>query len=381
MSHSERAHALLSASGAKRWLNCTPSALLEERYPQAQSKFAEEGTRAHEIAEVSIKAFLDGKKEPKWKDDDKRIREELENYIEAIEELVNKLRKERSAISVLLEARLDFSGYVPGGFGTGDVLIVADKTLHVIDLKFGKGVKVDATDNPQLRLYGLGAFTMLDDLFDIDRVVTMIMQPRLDHVSEEDMSIVELLNWGESIKPIAKKAFDGGGEQTPGDHCQFCRAAGECRALADLSLSLLEIEDPDVLSLQEIGEVLNKVDVVATWVKTFKEHALRLVMCGDKIPGYKLVEGKSNRKYGDEGLVISALKNAGYEDALIFEKKLYGITAMEKVLGKKAFGEVLKDLVVKPAGAPTLAAETDKRPEYIIHETLLNDMEIPEEGE
>lgn len=379
--HADRAHARLSASGAKRWMACTPSARLETKFPSVDTTYSLEGTRAHEIAEQCLKSFLDGKQaKVNYEGEDARIYDEVLPYIERIKELYAECKQRSKSTVLFLETRLDFSEYVPEGFGTGDVILLEDDTLHIIDLKFGKGVRVDAENNPQLRLYGLGAIGAFDDLYDFKNVAMHIEQPRLDHSSEEVLTKDELLAWGETVKPIAKEAFNGTGEFKAGEHCKFCKASGCCKALADFSLEVINkgALDPQLVNVVELGGILEKIPIVEHWIKAVKEHSIQQALAGEYIPGWKLVEGRSLRKYTNDAEVINALHEAGYEDAIIFEKKLYGITAMEKNLGKKKFGEVLGELVFKPQGAPTLAPESDKRPVFQPKQALIDSIEVPE---
>lgn len=381
INHAGREHAILSASGAKRWMACTPSARLEEKFPSTDTAYTLEGTRAHEIAEQQLRMFLDGKKKKvKYEGDDARIFDEVLPYVERIKELYAECRKRSESTVMFLETQLDFSEYVPDGFGTGDVILLEDETLHIIDLKFGKGVRVDAENNPQLHLYGLGAINAFDDLYDFKTVAMHIEQPRLSHSSEEVLAKDELLKWGNDLKPIAQKAYKGEGEFHPGEHCKFCKASGCCKALADYSLEIIDkdVLDPQLVNTVELGSILEKIPTVEHWIKAIKEHSINQVLAGKYIPGWKLVEGRSLRKYTNDIDVINALHNAGYEDAVIFEKKLYGITAMEKNLGKKKFGEVLGRLIYKPEGAPTLAPESDKRPEFKPQQSLIDGIEVPE---
>lgn len=379
--HASRGHAVLSASGAKRWMSCTPSARLEEKFPSTNTVYSLEGTRAHEISEEQLRLFLEGKKKKvKYKDDDLRIYDEVLPYIERIKELYAECKKRSESTVMFLETRLDFSNYVPDGFGTGDVILLEDDTLHIIDLKFGKGVRVDAENNPQLRLYGLGAINAFDDLYDFKSVAMHIEQPRLNHSSEEVLTKEELLKWGDDLKPIAQEAYNGDGEFHPGEHCKFCKASGCCKALADYSLEIIDkdVLDPQLVNTVELGPILEKIPTIEHWIKAIKEHSINQVLSGEYIPGWKLVEGRSLRKYTNDVDVINALHEAGYEDALIFEKKLYGISTMEKNLGKKKFGEVLGDYIYKPEGAPTLAPESDKRPEFKPQQALIDSIEVPE---
>lgn len=369
-------HARLSASGAKRWMSCTPSVRLEEGFQDTSSTYAEEGTFAHALAELMINYNLKNIKKAefnkqfnKLKENEfynKELHEYVEGYVNMVWEFVNEYKGKCVSVVVLTEQRLDFSEYVPDGFGTGDVVIIADYVVHVIDLKFGKGVGVSAIDNPQLRLYGLGAIANFGMIYDINYVKMTIIQPRIENISSEELSIDQLVQWGEEVvKPLAELAMKGDGDFRVGDHCKFCKARKTCRARAEANLELtkLEFAIPELLGDEEIGEVLRKAEQLIAWVGDIQEYALEEAVNGKKFDGWKLVEGRSNRKYSDEVAVADKLKGAGYDEAALYEKKLYGITAMEKIVGKKSFGELLGELIIKPQGKPVLVDESDKRPE------------------
>lgn len=348
-----RKHAILSASGAHRWLKCPPSARLEEHFPDEPSPYAEEGTKAHKLAEGIL---LDKIDEPA-PDEMNEMFEHVSRYVEVV------LEKLIPGADLYVEQRLDFSPWVPEGFGTGDAVIVSDDVLEIIDLKYGKGVQVDAEGNPQLRLYALGAYNQFGMIYNFDRVRMTIVQPRLDHVSTEKLSLKELLQWGEEIKPIAQKAFKGEGEFNPGPHCRFCRARRSCRARAEyhLELARYEFKEPDLLDAKEIAEILKQAEDLAAWAKEIKEHALTLAFRdGVKIPGFKVVEGRSTRKITDDAELAKRLEAEGYDP---YKKVMKTLTELEKTVGKKRFAELADGLIVKPPGKPTLVEETDKRPE------------------
>jgi len=265
--------------------------------------------------------------------------------------------------TVLLEQRLDFSPWVPEGFGTGDAVIITDNRLEIVDLKYGKGVPVSAECNPQLRLYALGAINEFGMLYDFKTVRTTIVQPRLDNISSEELAVEELLQWGETVKPIAWQAFTGKGDFHAGDHCRFCRARYTCRARAEANLELAkyDFQEPEALTVEEIGEILYKAEELQQWVKDIKEYALiQAYQHGVKFPGWKVVEGRSVRKITDEEAVAERLRREGYEP---YKQVLYTLTEFEKMIGKKRFNEIAGDLIEKPAGKPTLVPESDKRPE------------------
>jgi hypothetical protein len=348
---------------------CPPSVKLEAGFPDTGSEYAAEGTQAHDLAERWIQLKLKGpppitKGRQTYPQD---MQDCIDEYTDWVVEFYNRIRHECEDAILLTERRLDFSKWVPGGFGTGDVVIIADGTIHIIDLKYGKGVPVSADHNPQLMLYGLGAITAYDLVYEFDKVDLIINQPRLDSISVYSTTVEELLTWGEEVvKPAAKMAMKGEGDQTPGEHCRFCKAAPVCRARASEAARLAaeDFGEPETLTDEEIADMLGKLDRIVDYCGRLKEYTLAEALRGKKWNGYKVVEGKSCRKYGDELAVAEKLKEAGYEEASFYEKKLLGITAMEKMLGKKEFNEVLGSLVVKPAGAPVLVPADDKRPEY-----------------
>ncbi len=360
-------HALLSASSSKRWLNCAPSARLEEQFGREDAgPYAEEGTAAHALAEHKVKKCLRRRsKRPVSDYQCDEMEECTDEYASYVMEQVELAKQDCKDPVVLIEQRLDYSAYVPEGFGTGDLLIVADKTLTVIDLKYGKGVAVDAEWNPQMMLYGLGALELFDAIYDIDTVRMTIYQPRLGSVSTWEISVSDLMAWVETeLKPKAQLAIHGEGEFHCGSWCRFCKAKNTCRARAEeyLRLAQMEFKPPALLSDEEIAEVLKVADELAKWSADVYAFATdEAITYGKKWTGFKLVEGRSNRKYTDEEEVAEAAKAAGYTD--IYKKSLVGITEMEKLMGKKKFAEVLGKLVYKPQGKITLVTESDKRQE------------------
>lgn len=370
--HAERAHALLSASGAVRWLACPPSARLEDEIEDVSSGPALEGTFAHELAEVELRKALGEKaRRPRGYAESPYYAPEMEGYLtEYVTAVMERIAAHRAVSPdalILIEDRLDFGLWVPEGFGTGDVVIVSDLAIEVIDLKYGKGVRVDAPNNPQLRLYGLAALHAYDQFFDADQVIMTIIQPRLDHISSETLEASELLRWAdEYVAPRARLAFEGKGEFSAGDHCRFCKISASCKARAEANLELAQYEfaEPATLSPEELADILGRADELVKWANDVKGYALEQVRDhGATIPGWKLVEGRSNRQYADEAKAAEALIEAGYEPDQIYRPKaLNTITAIEKLMGKKRFLEVLGECVIKPQGQPTLVPETDKRP-------------------
>ncbi len=377
INHKERAHALLSASGASRWIACPPSALLEDELPDSESTFAMEGTLAHEACEILLrqelgrlpkrevtKALNALKKHELWNDE---ILEHAGYYVEYV------INKAKDAEDILIEQRLDFSKYVPEGFGTGDCVILREGVLTVVDFKYGKGVEVSAVENTQMKLYALGAIEMYSFLYEFERVETVIYQPRLNNVSEWEQDVVSVEAWGETIvKPRADMAINGEGEFATGSHCRFCKLKTKCKALAEENLAMFDDldEKPDDEKMATIdpemyARILGQKTQITNWLSAIEAYCIKNMMSGElNVPGYKVVEGRSNRKYISEGDVISTLKENGKSEDDIFEKKLMSISKMEKAIGKKAFAEILGELVEKPKGKPTIAPETDKRPVY-----------------
>lgn len=372
--HADRAHAKLSASGSKKWLTCTPSAHLEDQFPDESSEFASEGTFAHEVFEHLIGARLGlhiadvrpFKGHRFWS-------AELLDYVtQAVDvawDRVLEARKRCKDPVVLVERRLDFSPWVPEGFGTGDLVIITDDLVEVLDLKYGKGVPVYPEGNTQMQLYGLGAYNELAHLYDIRRVRMVVLQPRLNNFGSAELLLEDLLEWAETtVKPRAQLAWDGQGEFVPGDHCTegFCRARYTCPARAEAALAVARsdfaLKPPEALTVAQLTDVLAKADMAIDWLNDVKSYALKQAESGHQIPGFKLVEGRSNRKYSDPDQVAARLVAAGVPEAVIYERSLLGITAMAKAIGTKKFSELLADLIVKPAGKPVLVPEGDKRP-------------------
>ena len=370
-------HALLGPSGAKRWMSCPPSARLEEPFPDSSSEYADEGTLAHSLAEtilrynngeISKKAFSTRlnkiKADPMY---NKEMQDYIEDYTQRIWEISNEVKASCPDARILFEQRLDISEYVPDGFGRGDVVIVADDLVDVIDLKYGKGVGVSAKGNPQLRLYGLGAYLEHSMLYDIQKVRMTIIQPRLENISTEELTVEELLDWAEKeVRPKAAQAYAGEGEFRVGDHCRFCKARVTCRARAEYNLELTKLDfvDPALLTDEEIGDVLRRADELDHWVKDITEYALAEALKGTKYEGWKLVEGTSRRKYTDMAKVISTVQDAGYPyDDITKPVEPITITDMTKLIGKKKFEELLSGRDITRAGNPTLVPKSDKRPE------------------
>lgn len=368
--HSEREHALLSASSAHRWLACPPSAVASEAYPNQDTEYTREGTLAHEVAEIfarrsvpQLYPLIDTMELPKGYTQE--MLECAEGYADYILERI----KSNDAV-VLLEQRVDFSPWVPDGFGTCDCIILQDDTLTIIDYKYGQGVAVSATDNPQMKLYALGAMNDYGIAYEATKVEMHIYQPRINNVSVDSLTVEELMTWAEkTVKPIAQKAAKGKGTYSPGEHCRFCQHGGKCRALTKLCTEYVETHSlrvaVPVLAPHEVAEVLKMEPLISLWLKKVKDQAFTSLMNGEEVPGYKLVEGKlGNRKWSDELKVAEALKAAGYAQEDFTETKLYSPAGMDKAIGKKKVAELLEELIDRAPGAPTIAPESDKRPAY-----------------
>lgn len=374
--HAERAHALLSASGAHRWLACTPSAQLEATLPDTTSTAAQIGTLAHEIAELKLrKHFVEPMGARKFNAAMKKfkahelyepIMEEHTNaYLDYVQGIVHGYT---SPPHVVIERRVDLSTYVPEAFGTSDCIVIGGKQLHVFDYKNGQGVPVPAENNPQMKLYALGALQAYSLLYEIETVHLHIVQPKVwDEPSQWSLSAADLLAWGESIKPIAVRAFAGEGEYVPGEHCGFCRARNTCRARVEQFLSAAELAPakPPLIGWDEVAEILRKGDGIVKWFNSLKEAALSEVLSGREVPGWKAVAGRGGRDFADLDAAFAHLKANGIDEALLWDRKPITAAASEKLFtSKKQYKELLEDTghVVKRPGAPTLALVDDPRP-------------------
>ncbi|MCS4486353.1 DUF2800 domain-containing protein [Staphylococcus americanisciuri] len=373
LDHTNRTHAKLSASGAKQWLNCPPSIKASEGIGDRTSKFAEEGTFAHELSELYFsnkyedlsdfgfnKAFKACQSNEYYSEE---LREYVEEYVDFVEERYNDALARDSNVVTMFETRLDLSSYVPESFGTGDVIIFSGGVLEIIDLKYGKGVEVSAIENPQLRLYGLGAYELISLLEDVHTIRMTIVQPRLDNFSTEELSIDELITWGtDYVQPKAKLAFNGDGEFKAGEHCRFCKVRHTCRTRA---MSMLDTPDTPahLLSDSEIAELLYKIPDIKKWADDLESYALDQMVNNDKAyDGWKLVEGRSRRVMTDTNAIQNILEKEGYEAERITKTELLSLTALEKQVGKKAFNDLVGAYIDKPRGKLTLAKESDKRP-------------------
>lgn len=358
-------HAFLSPSGSHRWLNCTPSAMLESEFPGGSSSAAEEGTVAHAFCEHKLKKALRRRsKRPVSDYDSDEMQEYTDSYVDYVLEQLEVAKQTCKDPMVLIEQKVDFSEYVPDGYGTADCIIVSDDTMQIIDFKYGLGVLVDAEQNTQLMCYSIGALNLFDSLYDIKQVTMHIFQPRRENVQNWTIPVDELKAWAENeLKPKAQMALNGEGEYHPGEWCQFCKAAVRCRARAEekLRLAQQEFKMPPLLTDSEIEEVLTILPDLTKWADGILAYATdAAVNHGKEWNGFKVVEGRSVRKYKDEELVAQAAKDHGYTD--IYRQSLITMTEMQKLMSKKQFDQILGDLIVKPQGKPTLVPVTDKRP-------------------
>nr|DAS33648.1 MAG TPA: Protein of unknown function (DUF2800) [Caudoviricetes sp.] len=368
--HADRNHALLSASGAYRWLKCPGSARLEDKFEDEPSIYAAEGTLAHEMAELKIvKHFTADLRPSEFK---KRINElkknelytaEMDRYTNEYRDYINDIYLSfESKPFFLAEQRVDFSSYVPGGFGTVDCTLVGDKVIHIFDLKYGKGVPVTAENNPQGMLYALGTYLEQSAIDEIEKVVIHIVQPRIKNISSFEISSEELLEWAESIKDVAQKAYEGSNEFHVGEHCGFCKANGNCRKQAEKYMNI-EILDPALLTDEEIGEGLEKVKELSKWAKKFEDYALVRAQNGGNVKGWKLVAGRGgNRTFTDKAVAAQLLEEVGLDREEIYKTELISVTAAEKLLGEETLYKIAGNYIQKPEGKPTLATLDDKRP-------------------
>ena len=358
-------HAVLSASSSERWLNCPPSARLCEAYEDKGSDYAAEGTDAHALAEARLKQALGILAENpienlSWYNEE--MEECAAGYAAYVVELLETAKQTCSDPVVMIEQRVDFSRWVQEGFGTADCILIADGVLNIVDYKHGKGVEVSAESNTQLSLYSLGALEIFDGIYDIDRVCVHIFQPRKSNVVSSMMDKIDLYEWADTeLTEKAQLAYEGQGEFHCGEWCRFCKAKAECRerAEANMALARYEFQSPALLDDEEIADILGKVDALTAWASDVKEYALQQAISGKDWNGWKLVEGRSNRKYTNEAVVAAAVESTGFDP---YERKVLGITAMQKLLGKSRFEELLAPYIEKPQGKPTLVPESDKRP-------------------
>lgn len=369
-------HAILSPSAAHRWMNCTAAPRLEEKAEDKGSTYAEEGTLAHAYCALKLKEFLGRDTSGEHAEIDElnekyhtgEMDEYTDTYFTIVMEKYNAARQKTRDAQLLVEVRLDFSKYIPDGFGTGDAMIIADGCLEIIDFKYGKGVKVSAVENPQMKIYALGAYEAYNFEYNIDRVKMTIVQPRIDNLSEFELSVADLEAWATNeLAPKAKEAFGPDGKQLPGEWCQFCKVKAQCKALAATCIkTATEHPDPKLVSIEEMATIiLPQIATIKTWLTGIEEYALQQALDGTNYPGYKIVAGRSIRKITDPEAVMKLLEDNGFaRDTFVKPTELRTITDLEKLIGKKRFGELCNDYIEKPQGKPTLAPESDKRPAF-----------------
>ena len=367
--HSSRAHAVLSASSSARWLKCPPSAVAATMYPNTSTEYTNEGTLAHEVAELFVKLNPEKVSESlladfkNWISDD--VTMEMLQCAEAYRDYIQELITDENAV-VLLEQRLDLTPWVPEGFGTGDCIIIQGNRLDVVDYKFGKGVAVSAVDNSQMRLYALGALHEFGEIYDLHEVGMHIFQPRINNISVDVLKIDDLIFWGEGVKPIAKLAAEGKGDHCAGEHCRFCPHAGSCPTLAGDCMKVVNITGGKAavptLAPWMIADVLKQESMISAWLKAVKDRALTQMLNGEQIPGFKVVEGRGSREWDNADTVEAALYGAGCRPVeYMTQPELLSPAAMEKALGKKKVAELVGALIVSKPGNPTIAPESDKR--------------------
>lgn len=360
-----KGHAILSASASDRWLNCPPSARLCEAYEDKGSDYAAEGTDAHALCEFRLKQALGIPAENpienlSWYNEE--MEECAAGYAAYVVELLETAKQTCSDPVVMIEQRVDFSRWVQEGFGTADCILITDGVLNIVDYKHGKGVEVRAEGNTQLSLYSLGALEIFDGIYDIDRVCVHIFQPRKSNVVSSMMDKIDLYEWADTeLTEKAQLAYEGQGSFSCGEWCRFCKAKAECRerAEANMALARYDFQTPALLDDEEIADILGKVDALTAWASDVKEYALQQAISGKDWTGWKLVEGRSNRKYTNDAVVAATVESAGFDP---YDRKVLGITAMQKLLGKSRFEELLAPYIEKPQGKPTLVPESDKRP-------------------
>ena len=369
-------HALLSPSAAHRWMNCTAAPRLEANAPDKETTYAQEGTLAHAYCAYKLKTNFglptDGEVEEFKQLDAEYHTGEMDEYTDTYYTIVlekyNAARAKTRDAQLRIETRLDFSKYVPDAFGTADAIIIADGCLEIIDFKYGKGVRVSAEENPQMMIYALGAYEAYSFEYNINRVRMTIVQPRIDNLSEYELTTVDLLKWAAlKLAPKAKEAYDGNGKQLPGEWCQFCRVKCNCKALATQCVETAgNFDDPKLVSKDDMQSIiLPRIATIKTWLAGIEEYALTQALAGIEYEGYKIVEGRSNRKITDADKVGGILENNGYDESdYLKPAELRTITDLEKLCGKKRFATLCADYIDKPQGKPTLVPETDKRPAY-----------------
>lgn len=369
----QAAHALLGASSAHRWLHCTPCVRLEETLPEVPSVYAEEGTLAHSICELKVrKAFIEPmgprsfasklkklQEHPLYKDEMLRHTDTYLDYISRVVHLFP------APPYIAIEKKLNYAVYAPEGFGTGDCIILGGTTMYVIDFKYGQGVPVSAFENPQLKLYALGAYLAYSLIYGIKQIILVVVQPRLDNISTFELTVDALLAWGDSIKPTALMAWNGEGHFESGEHCKFCRANSLCRARAEFNISLEDTYPalPPLLTNEEVGAILLRAQNLAAWASSLESYALSECVKGGEIPGWKAVAGRGSRHYVNQDEAFKALTAGGIAEVMLYERKPLTVAAVEDVLGKLQYKTLLVDAghISKEPGKPTLVPESDKR--------------------
>lgn len=366
-------HAKFSPSSSERLIHCPPSLMLGEQYgpEDTGSEYSREGTEAHSVGEYLLRTALGEEMEdprPSLKMYNEEMQECAEGYRDAVLEIYETMKQTCPDTVISIEQQIHFDEYVPGGFGTSDAIVLGDGHMYVIDYKHGKGVPVsaegdDGKGNPQLKCYALGSYLAFSPLYDISEITLVIYQPRISNYSQYTLTTEDLLSWADNtLKPKAELALKGAGEYSCGSWCRFCRAKAICRKRAEenLMLARYDFARPDSLEEDEINIILGRIDQLTAWANDIRDYAVSKALSGYAWDDWKIVEGRSVRKYTDEAKVAAAVEAAGYDP---YEKKLLTITSMEKLMGKRQFEETLGDLVVKPGGKPTLVPRSDKRPE------------------
>ncbi len=375
-------HALLSASAAARWLNCPPSARLCAELEEEESSYAAEGTLAHEMCEIKLAAFVTPtpKRTTTAKLNKLKKHElyqpEMDSYTDTYVDYVKQIAYGfPSRPHIAVERKVDYSSYAPEGFGTADCILLHGDVMHIVDFKYGKGVPVSPMDNPQLKLYALGALIAYGLFYPIERVTLHIVQPRIDNIDHWNISAKALREWGESIRPTAQLAYEGGGEFSSGEHCRFCKLRQTCRKRAEDNLALAQYEfrkppalakpGEPVLTDAEVGEVLKLGKCLEKWIKDISDYALSALLEGKEIQGWKAVEGRGSRSFTDAEQIPHRLQALGLSPDLAYERRMLTPPQLEKVLGKNDFEQGFADLIEKSKGKPTLAETTDSRPVYV----------------
>ena len=365
------AHALLGPSSAARWIACPPSVKLCEQFEDVESEYAKEGSLAHEIAELKVRKLIDpGLTSRKFTAAMKKLKEkevyqeEMQGYTdEYVEFIQEQMYSYSTTPHISVEQRVDFSQYVPDGFGTADCILIANDTLHIIDFKYGKGVPVNAENNAQLLLYALGAYLAYEMIFPIEHIKMSIVQPRLNNIDTWECSLDYLLEFAKIAQEKAAMALKGEGNFNCGEHCRFCKAKAVCRerANANLELAKYEFKAADQLTLEEIGQILEKAKDLAKWADDLKDYALSESLKGNEVPGWKAVNGRGSRSFTNTDEAIKVLVNNGIAEELLFERKYLTLAQMEKTVGKKEFNNLVGNLIVMNVGKPTLVETSDKR--------------------